>query len=148
MILDWREVSARKTFDWSPLGSDWLSWRKGETKERLEAGLDVGDREAAKHWKAGSVWLGDTDDHDHAAGGQPVLIDESRVIRPGQLHGAKNQADLLAAQALEQEMKAEIGDTGGSKAETDLEQWEWKITRDPSRGWAIAGAWAVACAVE
>lgn len=142
MVLDWREVSSRTTFDWSPLGEDFLSWRKGLSKEQLLEGLDEGDRTVAVHWKMGSVWLGDI---AGAGGPPPVLIDAPRVIREGSGATAR-QASSSSETA--QEIQDELGSTGGSEAESDLQQWEWKSTRDPWRGWAIAMAWALACAVE
>ena len=83
MILDWREMSSRKTFDWSPLGEDFLSWRKGLDPATLLAGLDEGDRAVAKNWKAGSVWLGDVDGLAGFTQKSPVIIDAGRILRPG-----------------------------------------------------------------
>lgn len=163
MILDWRELGSRRTFDWSPLGEDFLSWRKGVDKEVLLSGLDQGDREAAKHWKMGSVWLGDIAADARKAkapyASPPVVIDARQILRPehsviasalGGGGSGRGGSGSLDAEALEQ-IKGELADATGSAgtaAESDLEQWEWNMTRDPSRGWAIAGAWAVACAMD
>ncbi|CAO1617334.1 unnamed protein product [Sympodiomycopsis kandeliae] len=151
MILDWRELSSRKTFDWTPLqNEDWLSWRntKGYDKEVLLAGLEESDQIAALKWKAGSVWMGDINNSSSV-----VVLDADRIIRPhsrfagggpGRFTSNQSEFDL----ALSEQIQSEIGDSGASKAEHDLEQWEWTITRDPSRGWAIAFAWLITTAVD
>lgn len=165
MVLDWRELGSRRTFDWSPLGEDFLSWRKGVDKEVLLAGLDEGDRNAARQWKMGSVWLGDVDGVNAIASGNsnspnpasaspvishpPVLIDASRIMRPS--NSAVRMLEPGKSSEEQEQAQADLADatsSAGTAPESDLEQWEWKMTRDKSRGWAIAGAWAVACAVD
>ncbi|CAO1621621.1 unnamed protein product [Parajaminaea phylloscopi] len=153
MILDWRELGSRRTFDWSPLGEDFLSWRKGVDKQVLLVGLDEGDREAAKQWTMGSVWLGDVDaPGDTPKGkGRPVVIPAQQILRPQQSVIASAIGGSTADVEAQEQMKADLQDatsSAGTAAESNLEQWEWKMTRDPSRGWAIAGAWAVACAAD
>lgn len=165
MILDWREVASRKTFDWSVLmpGVDgapgWLNWKKGVATETLLQGLDEADKQVAKHWKMGDVWLGDLGDSSPSFGGRatrPVLLDADRILREGMdflnLGAHQKGAGLPTLDAAAQDLQAELAEVAtsasGGEAEANLEQWEWKMTRDPSRGWSIAAAWMVACAVE
>lgn len=157
MILDWRELSSRRTFDWSPLQGGFLDWRKGLSKEVLMSGLDDGDKAAARVWTAGSVWLGDVSDSggDALSSPPPVVIPSPRIIRPHERFPKQQDGGESPGAAANTAADADaIADatssspTGGSQAETDLEQWEWSITRDPTRGWAIAIAWVAACAVE
>lgn len=114
----------------------------------LLAGLDDADQRAAGVWSAGSVWFGDLpggSDVDTDVDVGAVVLPASRIIRQstrflGGGGGGQDEADLDATSS--------ASSSSSSSPESDLEQWEWSIARDPSRGWAIAGAWVIACAVE
>lgn len=150
MILDWRELSSRHTFDWSPLQGGaqdaWLNWRKGLSKEVLLAGLDDADTKAAAVWSAGSVWFGDLPSQSET-NAQAVVLPANRIIRQntrflgGGGGGSQGEADL-------DPISASSSASSSASPESNLEQWEWAISRDPSRGWAIAAAWVITCAVE
>ncbi|PWN52245.1 hypothetical protein IE53DRAFT_385328 [Violaceomyces palustris] len=77
MILDWRELAGRPTWDWDPLDRSFTSWaplqESGHWGNQVggggggggSKGMNSKDKALVEAWKAGGVWLNDKDDHSH-----------------------------------------------------------------------------------
>ncbi|WFD36758.1 hypothetical protein MCUN1_003645 [Malassezia cuniculi] len=72
------------------------------------------EKDAFEKWSAGSVWL---------HGAQPIVVPADKFAWKGEL------------------TQNSTADSSTDSQEKKLEQWEWKLTHDASRGWAIAFAW-------
>jgi len=135
MIFDWREFSGRPTWDWNP------------SQESYE-NLIPSDKSLAQTWIPGSVWLGDQvlmrqnqDPETSKIISNPIVIPPQNILRPLS-KGDDRVIPLNLSETLQ------VGDVGDSKEENGLKSWEWNMSQDPARKWAIALAWMVAGVAE
>ncbi|WFD28693.1 hypothetical protein MNAN1_003706 [Malassezia nana] len=136
MIIDWRELASKPTWDWNVL-TQWVHMYKGEgSSGRNVPTWTEAEQEAVRQWTAGSVWL-----HGAYVNGTNVPL----VLSPS--HFRWN--DTLSTEARNETETATAPGTATTpgtsptllQQETQLEQWEWHRTHDVRRGWAISFAW-------
>ncbi|EPQ27110.1 uncharacterized protein PFL1_05392 [Pseudozyma flocculosa PF-1] len=116
MVLDWRELAARPTWDWQDSIASWGSTSGGIGGVPPAASAASDDLE----WKSGIF----------TESGQRLSIagspSDTQVGAGG--GGGDGGGD--------NEIKVEKGGEG-------LRKWEWTHTRDPARSWCIVAAWIV-----
>lgn len=111
MIVDWRELASQPTWEWTPLMQLVNPWG---APTNISAPVSPAEQRAFEQWTAGSVWL-------HAA--EPLVVPAANFSWKGEL------------------THAAAANTTETSQEAKLEQWEWQITHDAKRGWAISAAW-------
>lgn len=129
MLIDWRELAGMPTWDWAPLQqfvNTYTTW--GPQHGAGAANFTPAERQAVEKWTAGSLWL----DNPQA----PAVVPPSNFYWEGRPESAPATSSLAAAAPTQNA-------TTNTTEETRLEQWEWRLTHDSSRGWAIASAWAI-----
>lgn len=132
MIFDWREFSGRPTWDWS------------DFNDEIESSFLTSDQDKslAKEWKVGGVWLGglNKDELSISQSSQPssaIVIQPQNVLRPLN-RGDERVVPLNPNEELEGEVREK------DKKQVGLKSWEWNMSQDPARRWAIAFAWIAA----
>lgn len=118
MLIDWRELASQPTWEWAPIRH--LMNHIGLQTNQTK--LTVSEKQAFQNWTAGSVWL-------HAD--KPIIVPSDNYTWKGEL---KQEHESL--------------NTTASTPETKLEQWEWLLTHDSKRGWAITFAWLMTVPFE
>lgn len=139
MLIDWREMASVPTYDWKPLTqlvTAYTSWGRNKATDLSQFTGD--ERRAIGLWAPGSVWLNVSDAHN----GKPVpaAVAASSITWKEAGNSTSTSASEVAAPT--------GADVGGGSQEARMEQWEWKLTHDASRGWAITAGWALAIPFE
>ena len=140
LVMDWREVSARPTWDWDPVDRPSVSWSKTRLQiDALRKNASAEETAQMQRWDMGSVWL------NQAVAGDRTNVTHPLVLKSEQVHWQEKQQQRRAAipkETMERE-KAAL-----HKQESSLERWEWDISRDTRRSWVIALAWLLSAGVE
>lgn len=137
MVLDWRELAGRPTWDWDRGVASWA--RRPELAQ--SSAFSASEQRAASEWRTGGVWIFD-------ANSNSIAISPDLIRKPGQRIIGGGPPNVDPGVAAEREKTSGPGNSPENAASGSLERWEWKHTRDPWRGWAIALAWAVTGLVE
>ncbi|KDN43671.1 hypothetical protein K437DRAFT_147200 [Tilletiaria anomala UBC 951] len=145
MLIDWRELAGRPTWDWDPVDRPSISWSVEHKKvqDMYDSASKV-DLAAMQAWQVGSVWLDDdTHLHSQPSASSPSTVKLPLVLKPDQL---RSEGNLQNGRRDENEQSAE--QPASHEREINLERWEWEHTRDSRRGWAIALAWCLSAIVD
>lgn len=133
MIIDWREMASRPTWDW-----DALALFQPAALENATAAMSPDEAAAAAHWTAGAVWLQAAYVHNASV---------PRVVPPAEVTWLDAPRANRSGAALPDARGAGAADTA-LQQEEQLEAWEYRRTHDERRGWAISAAWLAAVAFE
>ena len=159
LIIDWREMAGRPTWDWDPVDRPAVSWSTERKRvQQLYANATTEDKAAMTAWQVGSVWL-DDDVHEHSDAGKakagvklPLVLKHEQIVRQDAEAGAtKKQGRRQNEGRTQRRQQARAGQADAAAVhdkEARLERWEWEHTRDSNRGWAIAFGWVLSAFAE
>ena len=119
MMLDWREVASKPTWDWTHL-MDLVGWKPSDEAPAMP--WTPTEQAALSDWTAGSIWL----QGSNASG--PV---EPTVVAPSRFRWNDTSPTLTN----------DVPPSTTDSVEQQLEAWEYRRTHDKRRGWAISAAW-------
>ncbi|KAL4400315.1 hypothetical protein ACI68E_003232 [Malassezia pachydermatis] len=131
MMLDWREIASRPTWDWdswAQLVDLYTGWN---TTGKSTPMWTPAESDAVANWTAGSLWL------------QVAFVNGSsvpEVIQPSMFQW-NDTSESMAQTDISTPTPTAAPSQTLFQQEQQLEQWEWHRTHDVRRGWAISAAW-------
>lgn len=133
MMLDWREVASKPTWDWNKL-IDFVNMYTGWKQEAQASPFTPSEQVALGNWTAGAIWLNMT-----VAGASEPHVIVPTAFRWNDTSSTMTNDDVALSTSLPAVQSAPTSTF--MQQEQQLEQWEYKHTHDSRRGWAISAAW-------